>query len=114
AVYRGGGELGPVRGVEFGEDVREVRLHRAAAHQEAGTDLRIGQALGDEADDVDLGRCEAGPAGGRAAPAAAGPAGVLDALVEGEPRALGCRPVERGRPERSTEVGGGAVGGPLQ
>ena len=40
-------------------------------------------------------------------------AGVFDALVEGEPRALGGRPVERGRPERSPEVGGGAVVGPL-
>src|SRR3954452_6511791 len=86
-----------------------MRLHRAPAHQEAGADLRVGQALGDEADDLEFGRREAGPAGGRAAPAAAGPTGVLDSLVEGEPRALGRGPVERGRPERSAQVGDGAV-----
>src|SRR3954468_11160312 len=97
---RGGGELGPAGGVEFAEDVREVRLHRAAAHEEAGADLRIGEAFGDQADDLEFGRRETGPAAGRAAPAAAGPAGGFDGLVESESRALGRRPVERDRAER--------------
>ena len=71
AVDRGGGEFGAVGGIELGEDVREVRLHRAAAHEKAGTDLRVGEAFGDEADDFELGRGEARPAGGGPAPPAA-------------------------------------------
>jgi hypothetical protein len=80
--------------------MREVRLHRAAAHEKAGTDLRVGEAFGDEADDFELGRGEARPAGGGSASPAAGAAGVFDALVEGELCTFDGRAVERCFPGR--------------
>ena len=65
------------------------------------------------ADDFELGRGKARPAGGGSASPTAGAAGVFDALVEGELRTFGGRAVERRLPQRSAEIGGRAAAGPL-
>jgi hypothetical protein len=49
-----GGGLAPVRGSEFGKNVGDVPVGRAAADEELGGDLGIGQALTEKAQDFTL------------------------------------------------------------
>ena len=56
------GQFGAGCHAEFREDVLEVGLHRRPAHQEALGDLRVGPTFGDQLGDLQLGRCQAGPA----------------------------------------------------
>src|SRR5699024_3664913 len=56
------GQLCPGADVQFGEDVRNVRLHGASGDEQASTDLRISQAFGDEVGNPSL-------RGGQALPA---------------------------------------------
>src|SRR5205823_12639853 len=90
-VDRSGGEFGAIGQIKLAEDVREVRLDRAAAHEQAGADLRVGEPFGDLADDLELRRSKARPARGRAASAAAGAADVVDGLGERQSCTLGGR-----------------------
>ena len=57
--------------------------------EELGPDLGVTQAFGGEASDVELGRREAGPAGGRALALATGAAGVGHGRLDGQRLPLG-------------------------
>src|SRR5262245_27284808 len=84
-------QLGPVGNAELGVHVGEVSLHCAAAHKTPHTDLRVGETFGDEMHHLELGRCEAGPAGGGAAPTASCAADVADRVIDGHVGAGGPR-----------------------
>ena len=58
---RFGCQLGAGANVELGEDMIEMCLDGGSTDEEAGGDLGVGEALGDERDDLLLGRGEAGP-----------------------------------------------------
>jgi hypothetical protein len=47
-------QLGPVPGVELGEDARHMRLAGESADLQQSTDLGVGQPTGDQFDDLDL------------------------------------------------------------
>ena len=65
-VRRGPRDVGPGPRVQLRQDVRDVRLHGAPGHLQPGGDVRVGQALRDQAGDPDLGRGQRLPAGDRA------------------------------------------------
>src|ERR687891_949863 len=46
--------LNPVAEAELGEDVREVGLHGCFCEEEGGGDFAVGEAAGDENEDVEL------------------------------------------------------------
>jgi hypothetical protein len=48
------GDLHPVAQIEFGEDAGDVALDGGLAEAEPGGDLGVGQALGDQPDDVEF------------------------------------------------------------
>ena len=66
-----GREFYAISDAELGVHVRQVCLDGGPAHEEPGPDLGIRKALGDQADDVEFGAGEAGPALRRPAAAAA-------------------------------------------
>jgi hypothetical protein len=51
-------QLGPVPGVELGEDPRHVRLAGQRADEQPGGDLGVGQAASDQREDLQLPRGE--------------------------------------------------------
>src|ERR1700749_75908 len=59
----GGRELGSVADTELRVDVLEVGLDGAPADEQPRPDLGVGQALGRETSDVELGGCQRGPPG---------------------------------------------------
>src|SRR5437762_1688105 len=79
-----GGEFGAVGDPEFGVDVGQVGLDGAAAHEQACADVGVAQPFYGQPYDALLGWGEAGPAGGRTVPLAAGPPGVGDGLWQGQ------------------------------
>ena len=54
--YGDGGQLGAVPAAGLGVHVLEMRLHRAASHEQALGDLRVRTPLHDQLDDLLLGR----------------------------------------------------------
>src|SRR5580658_2764046 len=72
-------DLDPALRPELGEDVGDVGLHRSAGQEHAAGDVRRRVAPGDQGGDLDLGRGECLPAGGRAWRASA-PVAALDAV----------------------------------
>ena len=65
---------------KFDEDVLEVRLDGGTAHEQPGCDLRVGEPLRDQSDDLLLGRSEGGPTVARSSSFAPGPPGEADGL----------------------------------
>src|SRR6266567_8319567 len=51
-------QLGPVPGVKLGQDPRHVRLASQRADEQPGGDLGVGQAAGDQREDLQLPRGE--------------------------------------------------------
>ena len=126
-------DLGAVAQTELGVDVREVDLHGAAGDEHALTDLRVRQAGGGVADDLELGRREALPAPGRPLARPARAAHVCDRLIERQRLPLAASVRQRvaaerltqplrerfgalllGLPARKPEFGAHAVGGAQQ
>ena len=65
------GQFGAGGEAELGEDVRQVRLDGAGGDEQAPGDGLVPQAVADQADDLQFGGGQAGPAGGGSFAAAA-------------------------------------------
>src|SRR5262245_48129497 len=85
----GGGELCSGGDAQLGEDVAQVRLHGALGDEQPADDLGVGEDVGDEPDDLQLGGGEAVPAVGRAFASSPSALGVGDGIVERQLRAFG-------------------------
>jgi hypothetical protein len=106
------GELRAVRDAELRVDVREARLHRAAAHEQTRADLGVRQAFGDEPHDLELGGGEALPSVAGAPPRAAAATSEGHGLGERRPVVpRGARVGDRGAQARVLLVGVGAERG---
>ena len=57
-----GDELGSIGQVELAEDVGEVGFDGATGDEQTGSDLWVGESVGDEPTDVGFHRCERVPA----------------------------------------------------
>src|SRR5271169_840625 len=79
-----GGEFGAGGDAELGEDVRQVRLDGAGGDEQPPGDGVVPQAFADQADDLQFGGGQAGPAGGGSFAAAALAGGIDHRVVEGE------------------------------
>src|SRR6266699_4445921 len=53
-------QLGPVPGVELGEDPGHMRLAGQRADEQPGGDLCVGETAGDQREDLEFPRCERG------------------------------------------------------
>src|SRR5580704_7217059 len=109
-----GGEFGAGGDAELGEDVGQVHLDGTGSDEQPPGDGVVPQAFGDQADDLQFGGGQAGPAGGGAFASAALAGGVGDRVVEGESLAffpcLGEAVFAEGLPGLANGAGGrGAV-----
>src|SRR5580704_15026613 len=78
------GEFGAGGDAELAEDVGQVHLDGAGRDEQPPGDGVVAQAFADEADDLQFGGSQAGPAGGEAFAAAAAAGGVGHRVAEGE------------------------------
>jgi hypothetical protein len=78
--YRG--ELGSITHAEFGVHVREMRLHRSAAHEQARAHLEVVESVDHQLDHFQLGGREAVPTRGWALARTPAAAHVRDRLLQ--------------------------------
>src|ERR1700730_9650368 len=109
------GQSGAGGDAELGEDVGQVHLDGAGGDEQPPGDGVVPQALADEADDLQFGGGQAGPAGSRAFASAALARRVGHRVVEGEPLAffpcMGETVFAEGLPGLAGGAGGGAPDG---
>ena len=84
-----GRKFSPAGDADFGEGVGQMRLHGSPADEQSFSDLGVGEPLRGELDDLEFGRREAGPAGGRALAGASGSRRVPDRGIDAEGLACG-------------------------
>src|SRR5215472_9155211 len=105
------GEFGPGGDAELGEDVRQVHLDGAGGDEQAPGDGVVPQAFAHEADDLQFGGGEAGPAGRGPLASAALACCEGDRIVEGKCLALFPCPGEAVVAEGMPGLGGGTCSG---